>query len=461
MKTIELEKWAPSKEDPLRLEHTGQPIAAEVFEELKYRLESMGYLPDEYFLLNSPWDDGREVPDGADISCETDYGGNEGVYIDVYLCWFDKEQNRKRAERFITGKTLGENGNDLDRMFLISSAITKAFHGDNAAHTRYTPDGGPEDTGGSVIHLSQEEEQVIVRALIAQHERQANVMSQTEQLLRRMTGSITAYMDLMGQQPLHLSEYDRASLAIRDGELDTFKSMLDHVPDQKDRDALLIEAAGRPGEVGRKMTVLLLAEQDGFPGAAYQTACEKAVETSDPEKIAFLVEQADSYAKDLPPDFYGHIAYQAYNSERGYMARPIIQACNREQVAAMSNDVFCRAVKAEDYRFAQELVGKGYEMTDGLAQLIIYTQDRSSWVIDHLLGKGIRIDPEDYASLNASIRRGFTNVGKTLLDLGIDFEKFRERLPEDSELTETETFKALAQYWTEQHLPEPVQEQSM
>ena len=42
-------------------------------------------------------------------------------------------------------------------------------------------------------------------------------MSQTEQLLRRMTGSITAYMDEVGQRPLRLSYYDRAVLAIRDG----------------------------------------------------------------------------------------------------------------------------------------------------------------------------------------------------------------------------------------------------
>ena len=31
-------------------------VAQEVFEELKYRLESTGYLPDEYFLMDSHWE---------------------------------------------------------------------------------------------------------------------------------------------------------------------------------------------------------------------------------------------------------------------------------------------------------------------------------------------------------------------------------------------------------------------
>ena len=39
----------------------GQRTAQEVFEELKHRLEIQGYLPDEYFLLDSLWENGREI----------------------------------------------------------------------------------------------------------------------------------------------------------------------------------------------------------------------------------------------------------------------------------------------------------------------------------------------------------------------------------------------------------------
>ena len=135
MEPIELSRWEPSPEDPRRKQYAGQRTAQEVFEELRHRLEGMGYLPDEYFLMNRDWENGREIPRDADIFCTTDYGGSEGVYLDVSLQWY--ENNRTVTRNFITGKTLGETGADLDRMFLISSAITKAFHGDRGTYARY------------------------------------------------------------------------------------------------------------------------------------------------------------------------------------------------------------------------------------------------------------------------------------------------------------------------------------
>ena len=169
MEIIELERWRPSKDDPGKLEYAGQPTAQEVFEELKYRLEGMGCLPDEYFLLDMEWEDGREIPPDADIFCAVDYGASEGVYVDVYLKWYDDVLKKNITSSFITGKTLGENGSDLDRMFLTASAITKAFHGDHAEHARYMKIGGvEEDTGGAVVHLSQREQRIIVEALVEQ-----------------------------------------------------------------------------------------------------------------------------------------------------------------------------------------------------------------------------------------------------------------------------------------------------
>ena len=52
MKEIGLEQWEPSPGDPRQMQYAGQRAAQEVFEELKHRLESMGYLPDEYFLMD-------------------------------------------------------------------------------------------------------------------------------------------------------------------------------------------------------------------------------------------------------------------------------------------------------------------------------------------------------------------------------------------------------------------------
>ena len=238
MDIIELERWKPSEANPHKLEYAGQPVAQEVFEELKHRLEGMGYLPDEYFLLDGHWKDGREIPKDADIFCTTDYGASEGVYLDVYLKWY--EDGKPITRSFITGKTLGENGNDLDRMFLTASAITKAFHGDHATHARYMKIGGvEEDTGGSVVHLSQQEQKVIIEALVEQRERQEQAMGQTEQLLRRMTGSITEYVNTVGMRPLRMSDFDKAVLAIQDGELEAFKKYAAKVPYQQEETLLL------------------------------------------------------------------------------------------------------------------------------------------------------------------------------------------------------------------------------
>ena len=73
MNVIEFERWEPSADDPRELEYVGQRTASDVFQELKHRLENQGCLPDEYFLLDSFWENGREIPKDADIFCTTDY----------------------------------------------------------------------------------------------------------------------------------------------------------------------------------------------------------------------------------------------------------------------------------------------------------------------------------------------------------------------------------------------------
>ena len=110
---------------------TGQ----EVYEELKHRLEGMGYLPDEYFLLDADWEDRRVIPRNADLFCTTDYGDSEGIYLDVYLKWYG-EDGKPVIKSFATGKTLGESGSDMDRMFLISSAITTSREVSGSSRSR-------------------------------------------------------------------------------------------------------------------------------------------------------------------------------------------------------------------------------------------------------------------------------------------------------------------------------------
>ncbi len=75
---------------------------------------------------------------------------------------------------FATGKTLGESGSDMDRMFLISSAITKAFHGEHGAYARSQRLEDGTKAEGVVLHLSPKEKRVLMDALLEQRMRRRN-----------------------------------------------------------------------------------------------------------------------------------------------------------------------------------------------------------------------------------------------------------------------------------------------
>ena len=369
MKPIELERWEPSPDDPRREVYAGQRTAQEVFEELKYRLEGMGYLPDEYFLMNHEWEDGREIPKDADIFCTTDYGGSEGIYTDIYLKWYQDGEPVIRS--FATGKTLGESGSDMDRMYLIASAIIKAFHGESGTYARYLRLGEQPEPEDMILHLNPDEQRIFINALVEQRERQEQAMSQTEQLLRRMTGSITAYMDEVGQRPLRLSDYDRAVLAIRDGEFDAFCSLYPKVPDRADD--LLIEAAGRPGRTGGNMVQTLLSAVERFSPEAYLTACKRAVETGDGQRVRTMV------------------------------------------------DV-----------------------------LHTLTGQHQNWMAERLLEHGMPVAPNNYAALYVCLNNGAADIGKLLLDRGIDLERYQawaEHRPKSEEYGAA--MEDLAEYWAQ------------
>lgn len=461
MDIIELERWKPSEADTRKLEYAGQPTAQEVFEELKHRLESQGYLPDEYFLLNDHWKNGREIPKEADIFCTVDYGASEGVYLDIYLKWH--EDGKPVTRSFITGKTLGENGNDLDRMFLISSAITKAFHGDHATHARYMKIGGVEDdTGGAVVHLSQQEQKVIIKALVEQRERQEQAISQTEQLLRRMTGSITEYVNTVGMRPLRLSDYDKTILAIQDGELSAFKELYpqtlkDHADD------LLLEAAGRPGEVGRKMTLLLLADVEQFSETTCRTACQRAININDPEKVTFLLEQAENHVLNLDSSFYGEMASYAYLDHR-FIAKEIIKQCSEEQIIVAPSRLLEQFAADKDFHTLSTLVEKGISGGPSAWRTLhmLTCGGHDSWIAEELLEKRMWVATDDYRALHACIENDAVDVCKLLLDGGMNFEGFRQWAKDYTYIEHKETMKALAAHWSEmQAEPEQAPDQEI
>ena len=462
MNVIEFERWEPSADDPRELEYVGQRTASDVFQELKHRLESQGCLPDEYFLLDSFWENGREIPKDADIFCTTDYGASEGVYLDAYLKWFDKGQEKHVTQKFLTGKTLGENGSDLDRMFLVSAAITKAFHGDNATHARYMKIGGvEEDADGSVVYLSQQEKKVIIEALVEQRERQEQAMGQTEQLLRRMTGSITEYVNTVGMRPLRMSDFDKAVLAIQDGELEAFKKYAAKVPYQQE-ETLLVEAAGRPGAVGRKMTELLMRDRCNIDYAAYCNACKRAIDINDPEKVLSMMVRAQASVPQLEPSFFGEMASYAHSDHR-FIAKEIIKRCGEEQIAAAPSFLLEQFAMDKDFRTLSALVEKGISGGGSSARTLhmLTYEGRDSWIAEELLEKRMWVDANDYSALHACVQNDAVEVCRLLLDGGMDFDQYRQWAQTRPCAGHEETLQALADHWSEMQAEveqEPAQE---
>ena len=424
MNPIELEIWKPKEEDARYAEYAGQPIAEAVFAELKQRMDSVGMLPDEYFLMDTEWENGREIPRGADVFVTTDYGASEGVYLDGYLKWH--EDGKPVIKSFFTGKTLGNTGADLDRMFLISSAITKAFHGDGGQYLRYM-ELGPEEPGRDmIVNLTSAEQHIFIDALIEHRERIRGQAASVEQLLRRMTGSITAYMDLVGERPIRITDFDKAVLAIHDGELQAFKELLprikNHVGD------LLVEAAGCAGAVGGKMTLEVVAYAPEFLSADYTAASQKAVELCDEDRVRFLMEQAKGIVCDLDPSYYGKIMDYAYLHNRR-MGRSLVEAAPEEWITAAPPELLCHAILQPnlDFEMADALVMKGAPCGERAAELLRYmTTSRDEWAAKLLLEDGMKVESNDYAALDACICNRAAGIAQTLLERGTDFDGYLE-----------------------------------
>ena len=454
MKPIELELWRPKENDPRYVERVGTRSAEEVFRELEQRLDSMGMLPDEYFLLDRDWQDGRLIPKDADIFVTTDYGESEGVYLDGYLKWY--EDGKPVTKSFFTGKTLGESGTDMDRMFLVASAITKAFHG-------Y----GRQPDSGMVLYLTAEEKKEIIDALVEKRERTLDHVDRVEKLLRHATGSITAYMDTVGERPLRISDFDRAVLAIRDGELEAFKELLPRVSEHADE--LLAEVAGRTGSVGSKMSICLLAEAERFTDEAYLTASKRAVDIGDTGRVRFLMEQYENHAAEPRAEYYGEVIDYACGENKA-MGHELIAIAPNEWIAAAPTSLHIRMSCGGELIMSQMLISKGLQPgadTPTVLQNYTCSPDRF-WMAERLLKSGMEVRRNDYLSLDVCMRNGAADAAKLLLDQGVDFEQYQAWAEKHSHSTIDErTLAEVQQHWNDilsqqQEVAEaPIQELTM
>lgn len=115
---------------PGLVRQVGMQTAQEVFDELKSHLEEVGLMPDEYFLSGSHWWNGKnpELPEYSQAVCNTNWGSNEGIYIDIDLQYLDDNHDVKTFH-LATGKTLGSSGDDFLRMSRIAAECSMMLNG--------------------------------------------------------------------------------------------------------------------------------------------------------------------------------------------------------------------------------------------------------------------------------------------------------------------------------------------
>lgn len=138
MKIIDTQNWESVPEKPGLIRVVSQRKAVEVFRELEEELRNADLYPDEYLLLDSDFDDEKiDFPEMRDLYCYAQWGNSEGIYLDVELIVYDRENNCCKRKHFATGKTLAEDSASFDRMQYIAGYIYRLFTGDLQTSARY------------------------------------------------------------------------------------------------------------------------------------------------------------------------------------------------------------------------------------------------------------------------------------------------------------------------------------
>lgn len=119
IKSLKTHHYEKKSENKGGLKYVGSITHKELFEALKGHLESLGMLPDDYFLGNripelmSEGDEYPEkalesIPEDCYFTARSDFGGSEGIYLDIEMHSVDGK-GRKHHEHLVTGKTLKED----------------------------------------------------------------------------------------------------------------------------------------------------------------------------------------------------------------------------------------------------------------------------------------------------------------------------------------------------------------
>ena len=123
IQTIDVDRWSEPNERHM-VKHIGMIKAKDAFDQLYTHLQVKNLLPDEYFLFTDRnFPDNAELPNFTTAICHTDFGGSEGIYIDIDL------KCDGRPIHFATGKTLYEDADAFFKMSRIAAECSLMLNG--------------------------------------------------------------------------------------------------------------------------------------------------------------------------------------------------------------------------------------------------------------------------------------------------------------------------------------------
>ena len=112
------------------------------------------------------------------------------------------------------------------------------------------------------------------------------------------------------------------------------------------------------------MVRALLSAVGRFSPEAYLTACKRAVETGDSQRVRTMVEEAESHLSEPYPSLAGEVILHAYANDRKGIVKDLIGKCSPEQIAAAPPILLRQAAASLDFQTAVTLVDKGIQPGD-------------------------------------------------------------------------------------------------
>lgn len=200
------------------------------------------------------------------------------------------------------------------------------------------------------------------------------------------------------------------------------------------------------------MVRALLSAVGRFSPEAYLTACKRAVETGDSQRVRTMVEEAESHLSEPYPSLTGEVILHAYANDRKSVAKDLIDQCSPGQIAAAPPILLRQAAASLDFQTAVTLVDKGIQPGDYAADVLhTLTGQHQNWMAERLLEHGMPVAPDNYTALYACLNNGAVDIGKLLLDRGIDLERYqiwavKQRRSEGY----MEAMEELTSYWEKQ-----------